>query len=254
MALDLLHGSVLAVAGFAAGVINAVAGGGSLLTFPALIWSGLPPVVANATNTVAVWPGTISSTWAYRDVLRGERTMALGLAPPALLGGLLGALLLLNTSEAAFEGVVPWLIVFACLVLAAQEPLSRLARRVDAPVGPARVDTRLWITQLLISIYGGYFGAGQGIITLAAFAILVPGGLQNANALKVLTAFLVNAVAAMWFLWVGATSLPEVCLMAVASYTGGIFGARVAKRLPARVMRLAVVSYGLFVAAVMALR
>jgi uncharacterized membrane protein YfcA len=238
---------VLGVAGFVAGVINAVAGGGSLVSFPALLYAGLPATNANATNTVAIWPGSLSSVYAYRKLIGEQRHRALVLALPSLLGGLAGSWLLLHTSERAFRAVVPWLIVFACALLALQGPVARLVARATGS-SEARVPPSLWIAQFLISVYGGYFGAGIGILMLAAMAIFIPGSLQASNALKVLFACLINGISAVYFLAKGAVSLPPAALMMVTSIAGGWVGAHLAQRLPARVMRVLVIAYGLVVA------
>jgi uncharacterized protein len=238
---------VLTSAGFAAGVVNAIAGGGSLLSFPALLFVGLPSVTANATNTLAVWPGSLSSVWAYRGRIREERHRAWTLAWPSLTGGLIGSYLLLHTSEQLFRAIVPWLIVLACALLALQGPVARfVARRTGSD--QHRVPWMLWVAQLLIAVYGGYFGAGIGILMLAAMAIFIPASLQAANGLKVLFATLINGIAAVYFMAAGAARLPEAGLMAVASVVGGLVGAHLAQRLPATVMRVLVIGYGLFVA------
>jgi uncharacterized membrane protein YfcA len=241
------HWLLLAVAGFGAGVVNAIAGGGSLLSFPALLVTGMPSVAANATNTLAIWPGTLSSVWAYRRFIAEERHRAWALAWPSLAGGLAGSVLLLHTPERAFRAVVPWLILFACALLAMQGPVARLVARA-VPLQEGRVPAALWASQFLISVYGGYFGAGIGILMLAAMAIFLPDTLQHANALKVLFSMLINGVAAVYFLVVGAAHLPEAGLMAVASLLGGYAGAHLAQRLRASVMRALVVGYGLVVA------
>lgn len=234
---------VLTVAGFAAGAINAVAGGGSLVSFPALVLAGLPPVVANATNTIAIWPGTLSSVYAYRPYIKEERHRAAILAWPSLAGGLAGSIILLNTPEKAFREVVPWLIFFACGLLLLQGPVSRLVVR-RATESLSHVPASLWIAQLLISVYGGYFGAGIGILMLAATAIFMPDSLQHANGLKVLFSMLINGIAAVYFLATGVASLPDAGLMAIASLAGGYAGAHLAQRLPPPLMRGAVVVYG----------
>jgi uncharacterized membrane protein YfcA len=237
---------ILAAAGFAAGVINAIAGGGSLLSFPALLLTGMSPIVANATNTVAVWPGSLSSAWAYRGQLAQHRQRVWLLAWPSLIGGLLGSFIVLHTSERVFAGLVPWLIIFACVLLALQ---PRIARLLEHRVGAGRhALSLLWIAQFLIAIYGGYFGAGMGILTLAALAILLRGSLQDANAIKVFLALLINGIAALYFLASGAGRLPEAAVMALASLAGGYVGARLAQRLPAALMRWLVVVYGLCIA------
>jgi uncharacterized membrane protein YfcA len=239
--------ALLIAAGFTAGAINAIAGGGSLVSFPALLLTGMPAVAANATNAIALWPGSLTSVLAYRAAIVEQRRAALILSVPSLLGGLLGSIILLHTSEQLFRAVVPWLILFACAVLALQGRLARAwgERRDELR---DRVPWALWLGQLLISIYGGYFGAGIGILMLAALAIVLPGSLQHANALKVLFALLINGIAAVYFLAMGAARLPEAALMAAASLAGGYAGVRVAQRLPAGIMRAVVVVYGVGVA------
>jgi uncharacterized protein len=236
--------ALLAASGIGAGVVNAIAGGGTLLTFPALLAVGLPPVTANATNTLALWPGQFASVWAYRRHLGEERGRAVTLAVPSLVGGLAGALLLVKLPESTFEAVVPWLILFACAVLALQDPIRRLAARAPFGSHPAV----LWVAQLLISVYGGYFGAGIGILMLAAMGILLSSSLQHANALKVLFSLLINGVAAIYFLGAGRTSLPEAALVAAAGMIGGFAGAHLAQRLPPKGMRLFAIGVGLFAA------
>jgi len=238
---------LLAAAGFAAGVVNAIAGGGTLISFPALMHTGMGARIANATNTIAIWPGTVSSAWAYRAFISAERQRARQLMVPSLLGGLGGSILLLHTSERSFRAVVPWLIVFACLLLALQGPV---ARWVAARSGPEKrhVPLSLWLAQYLISVYGGYFGAGIGILMLAAMAVFIPGNLQAANGLKVLFAMLINGVSAAYFILAGAVRYPEALVMMVAALAGGWAGAHLAQRLPSRLMRVLVIGYGLVVA------
>lgn len=242
---------MLAVAGFAAGVVNAIAGGGSLVSFPALLATGMPAVTANATNTLAVWPGAVSSAWAYRETLRQEQRLARFLAVPSALGGLAGGVLLWGTDERWFDALVPWLVLFACGLLAVQPRLQRVvAERTPAHGAPAA----MWVAQLAISVYGGYFGAGMGIVMLAAMGALLPTDLQRANALKLSCALVINGVAACWFLGIGAASLPHAAFMAVASLAGGYAGARLAQVLSPELMRALVVGYGLIAAAALAAR
>jgi len=241
---------VLAAAGFGAGVINAIAGGGSLLSFPALLLTGMGSVAANATNTLAVWPGTVSSAWAYRKLIAEERRRTLLLALPSAVGGLVGSWVLLHTSEKVFDRVVPWLILFACALVAFQAPIGRFVQSHRAQ-GEGRVPAALWVTQLLVSFYGGYFGAGMGIVMLATMGILLPSSLQHANGLKLACSLVINGVAALYFLGMGTASLPHAALMAVASILGGWFGAHLAQRLPAPAMRAVVVSYGVILALVL---
>ena len=243
--MTVADGALLALASAAAGVVNAIAGGGTLLTFPALLAVGVPPVTANATNTVAVFPGQLASSFAYRGHIAEERRRALVLAVPSLLGGIVGAWLLLALPEKAFEAIVPWLIVFACVVLAFQGSLKHLVSRAKAANHPAA----LWIAQLAISIYGGYFGAGIGILMLAAMGIMLPSSLQHANALKVLFSLLINAIAAVVFVLSGTVRVELAVLMAGANVAGGFLGARLAQRLPPAGMRGFAIAVGLFAAA-----
>jgi uncharacterized membrane protein YfcA len=243
-------GAILAVSAAAAGVVNAIAGGGTLITFPALLATGVPAVAANATNTVALFPGQLASSVAYKEHLADERRRAITLAIPSLIGGVLGAWLLLALPERSFEIAVPWLIVFACLVLAFQGQLKRVVARAKHANHPAA----LWIAQLLISIYGGYFGAGIGILMLAAMGILLPSSIQHANALKVLFSLLINGIAAVIFAVMGAVYAPEAALMAAASIAGGFLGARLAQRLPPAAMRGFAIAVGLYAAGRMFLR
>jgi uncharacterized membrane protein YfcA len=243
--VTLAGAALLALAAFAAGAVNAVAGGGTLLTFPALLAAGVPAVTANATNTVALFPGQLASSFAYRGHIGEERRRALVLAVPSLGGGLLGAALLLVLPEETFEAVVPWLILFACLLLAFQGTI----RRAVAGSRHASHPAALWIAQLLVSIYGGYFGAGIGILMLAAMGIMLPSSLQHANALKVLLSLLINAIAAVLFALAGAVRWPEAALMAAASIAGGFVGAKVAQRLPPVAMRGVAIAVGVYAAA-----
>lgn len=239
--------SILIAAGFLAGAINAIAGGGSLVSFPALMLTGMPAITANATNSLAVWPGSITAVLAYRRLLSETRRSALILVWPSLVGSLIGSYILLHTSERSFRAVVPWLIVFACVLLMLQDRLAGLLSR-NAGVAAGRVPVAFWVAQLLISIYGGYFGAGMGILMLAAMAIALPDSLQHANVLKVFLSLVINGVAVVYFLWVGAARLPEAACMALAALAGGYAGARLAQRMPARVMRAVVCCYGLAIA------
>ena len=241
---------ILGAAGFGAGVVNAIAGGGSLLSFPALLHTGMGAVHANATNTAAVWPGSAAAVFAYRQVIAGERRRAWTLAWPSLVGGAAGSWLLLHTSERVFRGIVPWLILFSCFLLTVQGPVARwVSDRAGADA--ARVPAALIASQLLISVYGGYFGAGIGILMLAAMAIFLPHGLQAANGLKVLFATLINGISAVYFLGMGAVRIPQAALMAVTSILGGLAGARVAQRLPSRILRVLVIAFGVAVAVIL---
>jgi len=243
--VTIVDGVILSAASFAAGLVNAVAGGGTLITFPTLIATGVAPVAANATNTVALFPGQLASSFAYRGHIAEEGRRALVLSLPCLIGGIAGAWLLLELPESTFKAVVPWLIVFACVVLAFQGQLKKLVASVKHANHPAA----LWVTQLLISIYGGYFGAGIGILMLAAMGIMLPSSIQHANALKVLFSLLINAIAAAIFVASGKVHAPEAMLMAISSIAGGYAGSHLAKRLPPAGMRGFAIAVGVYAAA-----
>ncbi len=232
-------------AAFGAGFI--IAGGGTLLTFPALLATGLPAIAANATSTVAIVPGSAMSAWTYRREIAAHRKLAGLLAAPSLIGGLAGAVLLLQTGEELFRFIVPYLILLACALLMLNEPLGRWMT-ARAAAHPKKHAAALWLCQFAIAVYGGYFGAGIGILMLAAMAIFLPESLQEANALKNLLATLINAVAVIYFLAVGAAVVPVALAMMGAAIAGGFVGARTAQKMSARLLRGAVVVYGVIVA------
>jgi len=243
--MTLTQAGFLALASAGAGVINAIAGGGTLLTFPALLGVGMTPVAANATNTLALWAGQLSSAFAYKKHLAEERKRAITLAVPSIIGGLIGSALVLWLPEKVFGAVVPWLIVFACLLLALQGPIKQALKGVPGADHPAA----LWVVQLLISIYGGYFGAAMGILMLASMSVLLPSSGQHANALKVLLSFLANGAAAILFLATGSADNWAAAIMAVACTAGGWGGAHLAQRLSPAVMRGVAIAVGLYAAA-----
>jgi hypothetical protein len=238
---------LILAAGFGAGFVNAVAGGGTLLTFPALLYSGMTSITANATSTVAIWPGSVMSSWAYRRQLREHRTRVVWFALPSLLGGLLGAYLLLHTDEQVFRTIVPYLILLACVLLMVNEPIGRWIT-ARALAHPKKHAVALWLSQFAIAAYGGYFGAGIGILMLAAMAIFLPEDLQAANGMKNFLAVLINGIAALYFIFIGAAVLPTAAMMMGAAIVGGFVGARTAQRMPARLLRGCVVVFGVCVA------
>jgi len=248
--LTLGQAALLGAAAVGAGVVNAIAGGGTLLTFPALLAIGIPPVAANATNTLALWPGQLSGAYAYRSHIHDERRIALLLAVPSVVGGLLGSALLLALPEKSFEAAVPWLIFFACALLSLQGTVKNLLARIHGADHPAA----LWIVQFAVSVYGGYFGAGMGILMLAAMGILLASSAQHANGLKVLFSFIVNGVAAIYFLFLAPVRIPEAVLMAVGATVGGFLGARLAQKLPPMGVRVVSIGIGLYAGVRMLLR
>jgi uncharacterized protein len=237
---------VIAAAAFAAGMINSIAGGGTLVSFPALLWVGRDAVLANATSTVALWPASLAGAYGFRRELKGDARTLLLFGAPSLLGGVLGAVLLLRTPSETFARLVPFLIMFATLLLAAQEPISRRLRHEDRPHEP----TRAWWTgalifQFFVGVYGGYFGAGIGILMLAALGLLGFTDIHRMNALKNLLAICINGVAAVYFIASGKVYWTDVLVMTFAAIAGGYSGARLAYRLGRRFVRLAVIAIGL---------
>ena len=239
-------GTAALIAGSAAlaGSMNAVAGGGTLVTFPSLLAAGLSPVSANVTSTIALYPGQVASALAYRGHIGEMRHRVVFFAIPSLIGGIIGSSLLLLLPGKVFALVVPWLILFACLLLALQNPLKAALARWPHGNHPAA----LWLAQLLISIYGGYFGAGIGILMLAAMGLLLEEGQQHANALKNLNALFTNTMAASLFVIVGDVRWAEAGVMAVASIAGGFLGAHFAQQLSPTLMRGIAISIGLVAA------
>ncbi|MDT5270689.1 MAG: uncharacterized protein QOH49_2875 [Acidobacteriota bacterium] len=245
--MNLWQEVVIAAAAFAAGLINSIAGGGTLVSFPALLWVGRDAVLANATSTVALWPASLAGLYGFRRELKGGARTFLLFAVPSLVGGVLGAVLLLRTPSETFGRLVPFLILFATLLLAVQEPISR---RLRGGAEETREPTRAWwavalVFQFLVGVYGGYFGAGIGILMLAALGLLGFTDIHRMNALKNLLAICINGVAAVYFIASGKVYWTDVLVMTFAAIAGGYSGARLAYRLGRRFVRLAVILIGL---------
>ncbi len=233
------------LAAFLAGAINSVAGGGTLVSFPALIWLGLNSVTANATSTVAIWPGTVGSIWGYRRELRDAEPRFRVLIVPSLIGGLTGALLLRWTPAPTFDRMVPFLILFATLLFMVQETVQRVLKTGDAS---ARQSSS-WLAgamafQLAVGIYGGYFGAGIGILMLAALSILGLKDIHEMNSLKVVFGGSINGIAAAYFIWARMVYWPDVVIMAVGAIAGGYGGAGMARKLGRTAVRRIVILIG----------
>jgi len=241
-------GLLAAAAG--ASVVNAVAGGGSLISFPALLMAGYPAKTANVTNTIAIWPGTVGGSLGYRKELSGQRLRLATLLVPSIGGAITGSAILLSTPESAFDAVVPFLIIFACVVMALQDRLSRFPAG-DTAEGDSRAPLALQLVIFVTAIYGAYFGAGFGIITLAMLGVLVSDNIQNLNALKGMLSSIVNAVAFVYFAFFGPVEWGPALVMAGGALAGGYFGAMVARRLPRNAIRILVVVYGLVIAGVL---
>ncbi|HEU4572202.1 MAG TPA: sulfite exporter TauE/SafE family protein [Candidatus Limnocylindrales bacterium] len=233
-------------AGLAAGTINTIVGSGSLITFPTLLALGYAPVVANVTNTLGLVPGSLSGAYGYRRELEGQRGRGVRLGIASVLGGLTGGVLLLALPASSFERVVPWLILVAVALVALQPRLSAaMARRRSHP---AAHTAPLFLTVYLTGIYGGYFGAAQGVILIALLGIFLTEDIQRLNGLKNVLAFLVNAVAAVLFALVAPVAWPVSVLLAVGSITGGQVGAHIGRRLSPLVLRGAIIVVGTVVA------
>jgi len=249
-----LQGLAIFAAGTVAGAINTIVGSGSLVTFPVLLAAGYPPLVANVSNTVGLVPGSVSGAIGYRRELRGQRSRLLRLGVASALGGLTGGLLLL-AAPGTFEAVVPLLVIGAALLMAAS---PRLSARLRARTGMrgVRREPRVLVPLAvgLTGVYGGYFGAAQGVILLAFLGLLVADDLQRLNAAKNVLAGIVNGVAALLFVSVTHVDWAVVGVLAVGSTVGGQLGAAVGRRVPARVLRAVVVVGGLAVGTVLLLR
>lgn len=237
----------LAAAGMLAGFINGVAGGGSLVSFPALLAVGIPALSANVTSTVGIWPGYLGGVAGFRAELKGteQRARVRRLAPVMVAGALCGGALLLTTPAAAFDAAVPWLILFACTMFAVQPLLVRRLRE-QAP-GHSRT-APLQIGVFLGSAYGAYFGAGLGVVLLAVLGLTVADSLPRLNGLRSVISLAVNTIAALLFVATAPVVWSAAATMAASSFGGGYVGARVARRMRPNVLRAAVVILGVVVA------
>jgi uncharacterized protein len=239
------HAVLAFAAAFVAGAINSVAGGGTLVSFPTLVWLGLPGVIANATNTVAIWPGSLGGMWGYRRELAAADRRMLVLAGPSFIGGLLGAWLLLRTPPGVFERLVPFLILFATLLFAIQEPVQRWIAGDRTMHDSPRWLLGAMLFQFGVGLYGGYFGAGIGILMLAALGVLGQTDVHQMNGLKNLFSVCVNGIAAVYFIAAGSVEWSYVLIMAVGAITGGYLCAGVARRLGRTAVRRIVIGVGL---------
>lgn len=241
----ILHIALLVVAAFIAGAMNAVAGGGSFFTFPALIAVGLDAKMANATNTVAVWPGSIASVGAFRNELRSQREAVRLLSGVSLLGGLAGAVLLMVTPSRVFNILLPYLMLGATLLFAFSPRINQLLRSREGH-GDASPQSRYRSIALqgIIAIYGGYFGAGIGILMMATLALMGLEDIHEINALKTFLATLINGIAVVIFVCAHMVVWHYALIMAVASILGGYGGAALSKRVPPHFVRIFVVIVG----------
>ena len=241
----------LFLAAVVAGAINSVAGGGSLISFPALVAFGQPAIFANATNTAALWPGALSSALAYRRDTLIHRNLLITLLLPSVVGGLLGALVLVSTPPELFDRIVPFLVLFATLLFALRDPISRWTG--TSPHGEEHVTTKGriggFLFQLFVATYGGYFGAGIGILMLASLSLMGLRDIHRMNGLKTILGMLINVIAFVFFAAKGLVVWPLALLMAGGAVTGGWVGARTAKRVDQRWIRRFVIAVGVGVSA-----
>jgi uncharacterized protein len=234
----------IALGGVGAGILNAVAGGGTLVSFPILLWAGRDPILANATNSLALWPGSLAGAWGLRREIASMPRLLKLLLPAAAVGGVAGGWLLLATPTKVFSGIVPYLILFATVLLAAKSLLARLA-------GQPKLDNRrgghaavLFIGQLAVSIYGGYFGAGMGILMLAALGLYGLTDFHERNAIKNLLAATTNGLASLFFILAGAIRWGDALALGVGSVVGGLIGAAVGRRLSSRALEGVAIAVG----------
>jgi uncharacterized membrane protein YfcA len=248
------HLLLLTLAAAAAGLVNALAGGGTLITFPALLAAGLPPVAANVTSTLSLAPGYLGATLAQRGELGGQGRRLAALLPPAAIGGALGAMLLLRGSERGFQSLVPWLILAAALLIAAQNPVRAWISARRDPRAPAAtpdepaVLVRAALPVALASVYGGYFGAGLSVIVLALLGLALEDNLRRLNATKQAIALAANLAAAVCFAGSQQAAWPAVIAMALGALAGGAAGGRLAGRIDPAALRALVVAIGVAVA------
>ncbi len=248
--MTIKYALVLMLVGGIAGVLNAVAGGGSFISFPTLIFLGMPPVEANATNTVALWFGLVSSGRSYRRHLAGPRILLIPWAIASAAGGAAGALLLLHTPQHTFLHLIPWLLLLATTLFAFGDKLrSRAAARSEGiRTGAAEVAVTAFIL-FLVGVYGGYFGAGIGFMQMAVFAVLGMNNIHAMNATRLLLALLINLMAVIIFITSRAVYWPQEIVMMIAAICGGWIGAHYAQKLEPRHMRRAVIVLGLAMSA-----
>jgi uncharacterized membrane protein YfcA len=239
----LISGALFLVA-VVGGAQNAVAGGGSFFTFPTLVFAGVPSIEANATSTVALWPGAVASAFGYRDELRHERRLLLWLGAVSALGGLGGALLLLLTPQRAFDALIPWLLLAATLIFAFGPALTRRFRGRAATPGRPRSMWAFVLVQLVVAVYGGYFGGGIGIMMLASLAAMGMEDIHAMNGLKVILGALINGVAVITFIVAGRVVWSFALLMVAGSILGGYGGARLSKKIDAKALRWFIIAVG----------
>ncbi len=246
------HPVFLFFAALVAGALNSVAGGGSFISFPALLFTGMAPIAANATNTAAVWPGSVASAVAYRNrITPAARRLLPPLLITGVIGGVLGACILLRTPQATFLHIVPWLLLGATLLFVASGPITARVNALHAPSRSRRDDKPsallmviALLLELLVAMYVGYFGAGVGILILALLAFMGMEDIHTMNALKTVLVSVVNGVATVTFIWARVIIWPQALLMLVAAMLGGYGGAHFAQKIDPQRIRWLVIAIG----------
>ena len=253
--MSLFNEMLIFLAAVAAGFINAIAGGGTLVSFPVLLAVGISPVVANVTNTVALVPGTIGGMWSQRKDFKSQYERLLKLLPVAVMGGIVGGLLLLNTSESSFRSIIPYLILAATLLLAAQ---VKIKNWVVARIGHAHSERHnpmlMLVLVLLAAIYGGYFGAGLGVILMAVLGYVTDDSMTRLNFLEQALAFAINLAAAIYFAFSGKVDWMVAFVMIFGSLAGGLIGGKLAGKIKPELLRWIVVSAGLIASVIFFLK
>jgi uncharacterized protein len=250
--MPFIQAAAMFIAAFFAGVVNSIAGGGTLLTFPVLIWLGLDAKVANATSTVALWPGLFSGAFGYRREMSDSSLMLMRLGAISVVGGSLGAWLLIATPSPTFARLVPFLVLFATFLFMLQGSVNRWLRLPSASGDQQKTWwTIAIVVQFFSAVYGGYFGAGNGIWMLAALGLLGLHDIHRANGIKNFLGICINSVAVIAFSISHLVSWPRSLLMAVAALLGGYFGARTARRVGRVFIRRAIVVIGFVITVVM---
>jgi hypothetical protein len=244
-ASDPLALALLVVVGAIASGINAVAGGGSLLSYPTIVGLGIPSNIANATNAVALWPGSLAGAFGFHNLLPKTAKYLKSLFLPTLVGSACGAQLFVMTSKQTFDLVVPFLILLAAVLLLLQPKVKAFVQRGDRVLHPAAGV----IAQFLVSVYGGYFGAGMGIMMLAAFALYMEGTIHELNAVKSWLGLVINLVASILFVFKGLIHVPAAVALSVGSVIGGFYAAKLSQRIQQDKLRTAIAVYGIGMAA-----
>ncbi|WP_420473323.1 sulfite exporter TauE/SafE family protein [Noviherbaspirillum sp. ST9] len=234
--------ALVGMAAFCAGAMNSVAGGGTFFSFPALLAAGVPPVAANASNSVALWPASLSGAWAYRTELARYKRYLIPMGIISFIGGIGGGLLLLSTKDATFSKLIPWLLLFATVLFAFSGRLSAMLRGADAGK-PSNSPTAL-AGQAVVSIYGGFFGAGMGILMLASLAMAGHDDVHEINAIKNLLSAIIYSVTVLTFVVAGAVDWPYTLIMLATATLGGYWGARIARKIPAAWLRRFIIVVG----------